>query len=107
MALRAGAQTVPRSGDVAIARISTDPSFSWRPEGVSVTSSTVGLERITLRPKTLAAIIPITIELLEDAPNSAQVIQGALQAALGAELDRVLLAGTGASGEILGVIASD
>jgi HK97 family phage major capsid protein len=55
-----------------------------------------------LRPRSVAAIVPVSIELLEDAPNAGQIITNALTAALGLALDKACLVGVSVA-EILGV----
>jgi len=103
--MRAGAMTVPMAGaEMAIARVTGDPTGYWRAETGSVTASTPTFGRYYLRPKTLAAIVPVSMELLEDTPNGGQLIEQTLMNALGVEMDRVLLEGTGATNEPLGVV---
>ena len=68
-----------------------------------MTASGATFGRINLRAKTLAAIIPITMELLEDAANAPQQIESALSASLGLKLDQAALAGSGAESEPLGI----
>ena len=102
--LRAGAQTIPMGGnELHLVRVAADPTGSWRPEGSAVTASTATFGRITLRAKTLAAIVPITLELLEDAANSASLIEATIGAQLALKLDQAALAGTGAASEPLGI----
>lgn len=104
VSVKAGAQTVPMTGsEMHLARIGGDATGHWRPETVAVTASDVTFDRLTLKPKTLSAIVPASIELLEDAPNGASVIEGALQAALGLAVDQAILTGTGAASEPLGI----
>jgi HK97 family phage major capsid protein len=51
----------------------------------------------------LACLVPCSIELLEDSPNAGQVITGAIQKAMAAEIDRVILRGSGAASEPCGI----
>jgi HK97 family phage major capsid protein len=102
--MRAGAQTLAMdTNELSIARLTQDPSQVWREELVAVTSSDVQFDKITLRPKVIAAIIPVSIELLEDASNAASIIESSLQAQLGLKLDQAILSGTGASAEPTGI----
>jgi HK97 family phage major capsid protein len=104
VSLRAGALTLPMDArELAIARIVADPVPMWRPEGSSVTGTTMSFDRVTLRAKTLAAIVPVSIELLEDAANAGQIIQSSLQQAMGLALDKAALMGSGAETEPLGI----
>ncbi len=102
--LRAGASTLPMDGaELSIARLTQDPVGQWRRETVAVTSSLLDFDRVTLRPKTLAAVVPISIELFEDAGNAGSIIQSALSAALGLKLDQAALNGAGSGAEPRGV----
>ena len=102
--MRAGAQTLAMdSSELSIARLTSDASPVWREELVAVTSSDVSFDKIVLRPKVVAAIIPVSIELLEDAANAASIIESSLQAQLGLKLDQAILSGRGASAEPTGI----
>ena len=102
--MRAGAQTLAMdSSELSIARLTSDASPVWREELVAVTSSDVSFDKIVLRPKVVAAIIPVSIELLEDASNAASIIESSLQAQLGLKLDQAILSGRGASAEPTGI----
>ena len=96
VAMRAGAVTVPmEANELHLARLTGDPTAQWRPELAKVVSSNLSFDRITLRLKTLAAVVPVSIELIEDAANITQIIEQALQAALGLALDQAILLGAG------------
>ncbi|MBU4270385.1 MAG: phage major capsid protein [Planctomycetes bacterium] len=102
--LRAGAQTIPMGGsELHLVRVDSDPTGYWRPEGTAVKASRATFGRITLRAKTLAAIVPVTLELLEDAANAASMIESAIGAQLALRLDQAALCGKGAESEPLGV----
>lgn len=101
---KAGAQTAPmESAELSLARVAGDPTAYWRHENVTVTKSDMSFERVTLRARTLAAIVPCSVELLEDAENAATVIENALAQALALELDRAALRGIGAAAEPMGI----
>jgi len=102
--VRAGAETLPMmTSELHIAELTGDPTAAWRAETQAITASTPTFGRITLRPKVLAALVPVSIELLEDAPNAGQIIEAALQSVLGAKLDQACLLGSGAGSEPRGV----
>ena len=104
--IKAGAETLPmNSPEVQIARVSADPTSYWRAEGTSVTASSVTFDRVTLRAKTLACIVPVTLEMLEDVQNLPQMIESVMAAAMGAKLDDACLSGTGAGSEPQGIYA--
>jgi HK97 family phage major capsid protein len=101
---RAGAQTIPMEGnELNLGRLSADPVSYWRHEGVAVTGTDISLERITLRPKTLACIIPVPIELGEDAVNISAILEGAIRASMGLKIDQAALMGKGAEAEPKGI----
>ncbi len=102
--MKAGAMTLPMStSELRIARVASDATSHWRPETAAVTSSTMTFEAVNLRAKTLACIVPVSIEMLEDASNAAQVIEAALSASMAQTLDAAALVGTGAASEPLGI----
>jgi HK97 family phage major capsid protein len=102
--MRAGAVTMPMStSELRIARVASDATSHWRPETAAVTSSTMTFEAVNLRAKTLACIVPVSIEMLEDASNAASVIESALAASMAQKLDAAGLVGTGAASEPLGI----
>jgi len=98
VSVRAGAQVVPMTtSEMALAKLSGDATATWRPESVAVPSSDILFGKITLRARTLAAIVPASIEVLEDASNAGSVIEGALRASLGLALDKAILDGNGST----------
>ena len=104
VAMAAGAQTLRMpTREMTIAKIASDPTSYWRAEGQAVTSADAALASVTLQAKTLAAIVPVSIELLEDAPNVAAILQQTLQKSLGQKLDEAILTGVGAENEPLGI----
>lgn len=102
---RAGAITVPMpSSEMAMLTVAKDPAASWRGENVEIPPGDPTFGRKMLRAKTLAANVPISQEMVEDAPNAGQVIEGAIVQALALELDRAALRGAGAGEEPLGIL---
>lgn len=94
---RAGAQTVVmESPEMHMIRVASDPTTHWRPEGVAVPASGMTFDRVILKSHVLACIVPITLELLEDAANSAQLIEQVVASAIASEIDRACLCGSGA-----------
>ena len=101
---QAGAITLPmESSELALVKLVDDFTATWRQELQALQSTNATFGRIYLRPKMLAALVPVSIELLEDAANAADMIENAIRAALASALDKAALAGTG-SGEPLGVV---
>lgn len=102
---RAGAQTIPMtSSTLAIARLATDQTASWRAENVAITASDPQFERITLRSRTLAALAKMSVELFEDTSGLEQSIEEWLGKVLALEIDRVCYRGSGAASEPLGIL---
>ncbi|MCH2210092.1 MAG: phage major capsid protein [Fuerstiella sp.] len=102
--MSAGAVTLPmNSSELTIAGLTSDPTSHWRPETVAVTSTNLAFNKITLRARTLAAIVPVSIEMLEDATNAGQIIESALQTSMARKLDQAALVGAGAASEPKGI----
>jgi HK97 family phage major capsid protein len=102
---RAGARTVPLEGDKThFLRIESDPVAGWRLESGAVKESDMTFGRTTFNPKSLAVIVKVTRELLEDGVNVEWSLRHAFAAAFAQELDRVALFGSGTNPEPLGVV---
>ncbi|MEN1679878.1 MAG: phage major capsid protein [Planctomycetota bacterium] len=105
---RNGAGTVVMSAnELNMVRLTKDPEVNWRREWEGIKSSDTTFDRITLRPKTVAAIVPMSVELAEDAANAASMIERALAAALGLALDQAALFGVGGASEPQGIVNTD
>lgn len=103
-AMAAGAQTVPMdSNELAIGRLSGGATTGWKSENASITAGDLSFERVTLRSRTLTALVKSSVELVEDAPDIGSTIENELSRALGLELDRAVIRGTGAANEPLGI----
>lgn len=104
---RAGARTVElSSNELHLARLTQDATAVWRQEGEAIASSDLAFDRVTLRPRTVAALCTLSVELLEDAGNASQVVENSLTQALGLALDRAALFGNGAEAEPLGLFST-
>jgi HK97 family phage major capsid protein len=104
VAFAAGAQIIPMNeSELILVQQLTDPTPAWTPELGAVTGSAPTFGRIRLVPKKLACIVPVSIEILEDAQNAAQLIQSAITNAMALELDRAILSGTGTAEQPLGI----
>lgn len=105
--LRAGAQTLPLEGsELKLVRLASDATAVWRHEGQAITASAPAFDALMLRPRTLACIVPVSIELLEDAQNVAGVLEAALSSAMALKLDQAALLGSGSAAEPLGVLST-
>lgn len=102
---RAGAQTVPMTASTLdIARVTGDPTASWHSESAAITASDATLDRVRFTARTLPVLVKVSRELAEDAPNLGAVVQQAIAGAIGAEITRVALRGSGTAPEPDGVL---
>ena len=101
----AGARFIdmPAASEFHIAKVTADPTAVWRHEGTNITSSRPTFDMLILRPRTLAALCFVTEELLQDAANSAEVIESTISNALAQALDAAALAGASGGAEPTGV----
>ncbi|MEX0624570.1 phage major capsid protein [Saccharospirillum sp.] len=103
VAMRAGAQTVPmNTSEMTLLRVLSDPTVTARRELQAVNASKPTFGQFTLQSKMYSAIVPITIEQLEDAANAPSIIESVMRSALGLALDQAILAGAGGA-EVLGI----
>lgn len=102
---RTGAITVPLGSDNnIIAKLVSDPVPGWRAENGGVKESDMTFDRVSFQPKSLAVLVKVSRELLEDSLNIGNALPDVLATALGAELDRVSLFGKGQDSEPLGLV---
>ena len=105
--IRAGASTIPMpSQNLTVVRVITDPAAAFRGEGQTITESDGSFGAINLRAHSLAALVRVNNELLDDAPSFAATLDQQLAAALALKLDYAALYGTGA-GQPLGLRGTD
>jgi HK97 family phage major capsid protein len=102
--VRAGALTIPvGAGTTTFVRVLSDPTAQWRKEGQTINETEGSYEPTTVKPVSLAALVRVSVELLDDVPLFAGMIESQIASALALELDRVGLFGTGAASEPLGL----
>ena len=102
--IQAGAVTVVMEGHtLKLARLTADPSAGWKAENTDASVSDLNLDAVTLEAKVLMAVVKLSVELVEDAPNVSDVVERALAGALSVELDRAVLRGSGTGEEPLGI----
>ncbi len=103
--LKAGTPTLNmESRDVRIAKLTADATSVWRAEAAAVQSSEVTFGAVTLSAQTLACAVPISIELIEDSSNVAQLVQQTIMRAMGQKLDAAILEGSGSGAEPTGIL---
>ncbi|TAH68255.1 MAG: phage major capsid protein [Rhodopseudomonas palustris] len=102
--IRAGATTIPMdSQTLSIARLATDPTFAWRAENAEIAASDPTFERVQLEAKSVAGIVRVSRELLEDSVNIAAALENAFTKGMALEFDRAGLYGSGNDDEPIGV----
>jgi HK97 family phage major capsid protein len=102
--LQAGAVTVPMdSATLDLARVAGDPDAAWHSENVAITPSDATLERVTLRARTLAGIVQLSRELIEDASGVDDEVIRIFGQVFALKLDTAALYGTGTAPEPRGV----
>jgi len=81
---------------------------NWTAEGSKITESKVALGETTIKLQKLAALLPVTEEILEDAPAVSRYISSRVPEVLGYTLNKAIISGTGDTyGQPLGVLNSD
>lgn len=106
MVTRAGATVVPmESQTLKLARLTTDPTAGWFNENATITASDGVFDAVTFTARKLAALVKLSVELVEDASNVTSLIEDTLAQVLALELDRVALHGTGTAPEPKGINA--
>ena len=104
VAIQAGALTVPlETQKTSIARLASDPTVAWRLENAAVGGADPTFEKITFTAQSLACLIKVSREVLEDSLNLETALISALVNAMALEIDRVALFGSGTPPEPLGV----
>jgi len=102
--IRSGAMTVPLNSDRStICRTATDPAAGWRVENAAVALSDPTYEAVVFAPKSLAVIVKVSRELMQDSLNIEQMLEASFAGAMAVELDRVALVGSGVAPEPLGI----
>lgn len=92
VAIQAGARTVPMtSASLAIARLDTDPTVTWRLENALIDASDPAFSRVLLEAKAVAGLVKVSRELLTDSVNVSEILTQAFAKAMALELDRVAL----------------
>ena len=94
--LQAGALVVPMdSSTLKIARQTGDVTAGWKSENSAITFSDANFDVVTFTARTLTAGTKISIEAVEDCIGIDAILMNSIVKALGLELDRVCLYGTG------------
>lgn len=106
--IQAGALTVPlKTEKTTIARLDSDPQAGWRLESGAVAESDPTFGAVTFQARSLACIVKVSRELLEDSINIDSALMQAFAGAMGGELDRVALFGSGLAPEPRGLFNTE
>jgi hypothetical protein len=91
--IRAGAGTIIIDGPTNLARITTDPVAYEHTEGATdITESDVVPTAVPLNPKALVALVPLTMEVVQDSPNLDAMLNTALAGVFATKLDAIAIA---------------
>ena len=91
--VQAGAGTIVIDGPTNLARLTGDPSVHQHTEGAAdIVESDITAEAVSLNPKLLAVLVPLTVELVADSPNLDQILTTSLTNAFAAKLDALCIA---------------
>lgn len=102
--IQAGALTIPlETQTTTIARIASDPAAGWRLENAAVAESDPTFEGVTFTARSLAVLVKVSRELLDDSINIDQALAAAFAGAMAVEADRVALFGSGTAPEPRGI----
>ena len=95
--VQAGALTIPMtSNNLRVVRVLADPTAHWRGEGQAITESDASFGALNLTAHSLAALVRVNAELMDDAPMFAATLDNSLAQALALKMDYAALYGTGA-----------
>jgi HK97 family phage major capsid protein len=104
----AGAGTIPvPHGSLTIPRLLRDPLAVWRAENQAITEDTLmQFDGVELTPKSVATIVRLSIELVEDSPADllGNVVSGAMAKGLAQAIDYAALFGSGEGAQPRGLI---
>lgn len=102
--IRAGARTVPLTSEtLSIARLETDPTMAWRAENAAIGESDPTFGRVQFQARSLAGLVRVSRELLEDSVNIEAMLMNAFVQQTAVEFDRGCLYGSGSSDEPTGI----
>lgn len=89
----AGASTIIIDGPTNMARITQDPTVYQHTEGATdIVESDILATPVSLNPKLLAALVPLTVELVQDSPNLDAALNASLAGAFAVKLDQLGIA---------------
>lgn len=91
--IQAGARTITIEAPTNLAKINGDPTVFEHSEAVAdISESDVTATAVTLNPKLLAALIPLTVEVVADSPNLDDALQTSIANAFALKVDTLGIA---------------
>jgi hypothetical protein len=91
--IRAGAVSVPIQGPTNLARVTGDATVIEHTEAAAdITEGNPTFVAVALNPKTLASLIPLSLEVVQDSPNLDNAIRTSVAAAMALKLDQLGIA---------------
>lgn len=102
--IKAGAKTVPlQTLKTSIARLTGDPTAGWRLENAAIAESAASFDRVTFTANSLAVLVKVSRELLEDSVNLNEALTNAFAQSMAISLDKAALVGSGTAPEPRGI----
>jgi len=91
--IQAGSVTIPLEGKTNLCKIVSDPTVYQHTEGVAdVQESLPVFAPVTLDPGTLVALVPLSMEIVQDSPNLDDALSVSISAAFASKLDTLCMA---------------
>ena len=88
-----------------LATLLNDPTAGWRAENAAVSESDLTLGNVQFLPKSLAVLVKVSRELLQDSLNIEDILLNSLAQGLASQLDYAGLYGTGSDNQPTGLKA--
>lgn len=89
----AGAGTIAIDGPTNLAKLTSGPTVYQHTEAATdITESDIVAAPVSLNPKLLAVLVPLTVELVQDSPNLDELLSVALAGAFASKLDALCIA---------------
>lgn len=103
--IQAGATTVPMdSNTLRVPRLTGSSAPAWRAENAAIAQGDLTFDSVTLTAHSLAFLVKLSRELIEDSdPSALMIVENDLAAQVALEIDRVALRGSGSGDEPRGV----
>jgi HK97 family phage major capsid protein len=103
--MAAGAQSVPMARDnLSFAKVASDPVPAFRAEAAAIAESDPTFSQVTMTPKSLAVMVKVSRELLDDSVNIGTALPRIITKAMAVEMDKAALIGSGTGNEPTGIV---